>query len=157
MNLAVFGGAGLGVGQFDEPVGIEVDDTGRLFVADTWNKRIQIMLPGSDPLVFPNHITWDIDGWYGESLDNKPFLTIDKNDTVYVADPMLGRVLVFNQFGEFLYTWGGVGSGLDEIGIVGGLAADQLGNIWVSDARNNRLMRFPINESFTQVPLQPQE
>jgi predicted membrane-bound mannosyltransferase/DNA-binding beta-propeller fold protein YncE len=157
VNLAVFGGAGLGVGQFDEPVGVEVDDSGRLFVADTWNKRIQIMLPGSDPLVFPNHIAWDINGWYGESLDNKPFLTIDENSTVYVADPMLGRVLVFNQFGEFLYAWGGVGSGLDEIGIVGGLAADQLGNIWVSDARNNRLMRFPINEPSAQAPLQPQE
>ena len=73
------------------------------------------------------------------------------------ADPMLGRVLVFNQFGEFSYAWGGVGSGLDEIGIVGGLAADQLGNIWVSDARNNRLMRFPINEPSAQAPLQPQE
>lgn len=146
VDLAAFGGAGLGVGQFDEPVGIEVDDAGRLFIADTWNKRIQVMIPDGDTLTYPNHITWEIDGWYGDSLDNKPFLTIDENYQVYVAEPVLGRVLVFNQHGDFLYTWGGFGSGADEIGIVGGLAVDPFGGVWVSDARNNRLMRFPVND-----------
>jgi predicted membrane-bound mannosyltransferase/DNA-binding beta-propeller fold protein YncE len=144
VHLAAFGGAGLGVGQFDEPVGIEVDDLGRLYIADTWNKRIQIMLPDDDTLNYPSHVSWDIDAWYGESLENKPFLTIDGNYDVYVADPLFGRVLVFNQYGEFLFAFGGFGSGPDEIGIVGGVAADPLGNVWVSDARNNRLMRFPI-------------
>jgi predicted membrane-bound mannosyltransferase/DNA-binding beta-propeller fold protein YncE len=146
VNLAAFGGAGLGVGQFDEPVGIAVDDAGRLFIADTWNKRIQIMIPDGDTLSFPNHITWDIEGWFGDSLDNKPFLAIDENYQVYVADPIFGRVLVFNQHGTFLFAWGGFGSGPDEIGIVGGLAVDPLGKVWVSDARNNRLMRFPVPE-----------
>ena len=144
VDLAVFGGAGLGVGQFDEPVGIEVDDFGWLYIADTWNKRIQVMIPGAEVLTFPTHITWDINGWFGESLDNKPFLTIDEVNRVYVADPIMGRVLVFNQQGEFLYAWGTFGSGLDEIGVVGGLAVDPQGRVWVSDARNNRLMRFPV-------------
>ncbi|NLN69995.1 MAG: TIGR03663 family protein [Chloroflexi bacterium] len=152
-HLTDFGGAGLGLGQFNEPVGIEVDDAGRLFIADTWNKRIQVMIPDGDTLSYPSHITWDIDSWYGESLDNKPFLTIDKNDMVYVADPMLGRVLAFNQYGEFLFAWGGFGSGLDEIGVVGGLAVDPVGNVWVSDARNNRLMRFPIGELLPEQPI----
>jgi DNA-binding beta-propeller fold protein YncE len=158
-DLASFGGAGLGVGQFDEPVGIEVDDAGRLFIADTWNKRIQIMIPDGDTLTYPNHITWDIDGWYGESLDNKPFLAIDENYQVYVADPILGRVLVFNQHGDFLYAWGGFGSGTDEIGVVGGLGVDPLGQVWVSDARNNRLMRFPVGEFSPgeQTPLDESE
>ena len=33
--LSSFGGAGLDVGQFDEPVGIDVDDQGRVYIADT--------------------------------------------------------------------------------------------------------------------------
>jgi DNA-binding beta-propeller fold protein YncE len=102
------------------------------------------MIPGAEVLTFPTHITWDINGWFGESLDNKPFLTIDEVNRVYVADPIMGRVLVFNQQGEFLYAWGTFGSGLDEIGVVGGLAVDPQGRVWVSDARNNRLMRFPV-------------
>jgi DNA-binding beta-propeller fold protein YncE len=146
-DLAAFGGAGLGVGQFDEPVGIEVDDAGRLFIADTWNKRIQIMIPDGNTLTYPNHITWDIEGWFGETLDNKPFLAIDDDYQVYVADPLLGRVLTFDQHGSFLFAWGGFGSSPSEIGIVGGLAVDPEGRVWVSDARNNRLMRFPMGDA----------
>lgn len=145
-DLAAFGGAGLGVGQFDEPVGIEVDDRGRVYIADTWNKRIQIMLPDGDSLTYPTHITWDVDAWYGDSLDNKPFLAVDENYHVFVADPLMGRVLVFNQEGTFLRTWGSFGAGPDEIGIVGGLGVDPQGRVWVSDANNNRLMRFTMPE-----------
>jgi DNA-binding beta-propeller fold protein YncE len=146
-DLAAFGGAGLGGGQIDEPVGIEVDDAGRLFIADTWNKRIQIMIPDGNTLTYPNHITWDIEGWFGETLDNKPFLAIDDDYQVYVADPLLGRVLTFDQHGSFLFAWGGFGSSPSEIGIVGGLAVDPEGRVWVSDARNNRLMRFPMGDA----------
>ncbi len=148
-GLTAFGGAGYGVGQFDEPVGIEVDDAGRLYIADTWNKRIQIMLPDASGLYFPNHITWDIDGWYGDTLDNKPFLTIDSHYRVFVADPIVGRILVFDQSGNFLFTWGEFGSGPDEIGIAGGLGVDPQGRIWVADARNNRLMRFTVPEQIS--------
>jgi uncharacterized protein (TIGR03663 family) len=143
-NLSAFGGAGLGVGQFDEPVGIDVDDRGRVYIADTWNKRIQVMLPDDDTLTFPLHITWDVEAWYGDSLDNKPFLAVDQNYQIYVADPLVGRVLVFNQNGDFMATWGEFGIEADEIGVVAGLAVDSQGRIWVSDARNNRLMRFSL-------------
>jgi len=142
-DLAALGGAGLGVGQFDEPVGISVDDLGRLYIADTWNKRIQIMIPEEgDDLSFPTHITWDIAAWYGESLDNKPFLAVDAAYNSYVADPIMGRVLVFDQMGNYLLTFGGYGSGPNEIGIVSGLAVDDEGAVWVADGQNNRLMRF---------------
>ena len=142
-DLAELGGAGLGVGQFDEPVGISVDDLGRLYIADTWNKRIQIMIPeeGED-LNYPTHISWDIDAWYGEPLDNKPYIAIDTEYNSYIADPIMGRVLVFDQMGNYLLTFGGYGSGPNEIGIVSGLAVDDQGRVWVADGQNNRLMQF---------------
>jgi len=145
-DLAAFGGAGLGIGQFDEPVGISVDDRSHLYIADTWNKRIQIMIPEGDTLNYPTHVTWDVDAWYGESLDNKPFLAVDQDYNTYVADPIMGRVLVFDQQGNFLLTWGGYGSGPNEIGIVSGLSVDDQGRVWVADAQNNRLMRFSLPE-----------
>ncbi len=144
--LETVGGAGLGVGQFDEPVGIEVDDQGRVYVADTWNKRVQVLIPEGDSLSFPTHITWDIEAWFGDSLDNKPFLAIDDAANTYVADPVMGRVLIFDPEGNFLASFGSFGSGPAEIGTVGGLAVDPEGNVWVSDARNNRLMRFNLSE-----------
>jgi sugar lactone lactonase YvrE len=140
--LGEVGGAGLGVGQFDEPVGIAVDDRNRVYVADTWNKRVQVLIPDGDSLSYPTHITWDIDAWFGDSLDNKPFLAIDEAYNTYVADPIMGRVLIFDPQGNFLAAWGGFGSEPSEIGTVGGLAIDPDGKAWVSDARNNRLMQF---------------
>ncbi len=158
-SLTSFGGAGLGVGQFDEPVGIAVDDQGRIYIADTWNKRIQVMIPAGDTLTYPTNITWDIDAWRGESLDNKPFLTIDENYNSYIADPIFGRILVFDIEGNFLQAWGGVGSGFNQIGTVGGLAVDSQGKVWVSDSRINRIMCFDLSSipPQEQLPLEEGE
>ena len=142
--LTSFGSTGMGVGQFDEPVGIEVDDLGRVYIADTWNMRIQVMIPDGDTLTYPTNIEWDVNAWYGDSLDNKPFLTVDSMYHTYVADPVTGRIFEFNPQGIFLRAWGGYGSGPAEIGIAAGLAVDPEGRIWVSDALNNRLMRFTL-------------
>ena len=144
-DLAVFGGAGMGVGQMDEPVGLEVDDQGRVYIADTWNDRVQVMLPDAGNLLsYSSNITWDINGWYGDSLDNKPFLAVNADYQVFVADPLLGRILAFDLAGNFLQGWGGYGSGTAEIGIAGGIAADANGGVWVSDALYNRLMHFTV-------------
>jgi len=144
-DLAAFGGAGLGVGQFDEPVGITVDDRGRVYVADTWNKRIQVMIPEGDSLNYPTNITWDVEAWFGDSLDNKPFLAVDEDYNTYVGDPIMGRILAFDEQGTFFAAWGGFGSGPSEIGIVSGLAVDPQGRIWAADARNDRLMMFDLS------------
>ena len=37
--LNQIGGGGAGNGQFSEPVGIDLDRNGNLYVADVWNKR----------------------------------------------------------------------------------------------------------------------
>ncbi len=146
-DLASFGGAGMGVGEFDEPVGIAVDDQGWVYIADTWNMRIQVMIPdGSGSLTYSTNIEWDINAWYGDSLDNKPFLAVDENHHTFVADPILARVLEFDPTGSFLRAWGSYGTGPAEIGAVGGLAVDADGNVWVSDALNNRLMHFSLPE-----------
>jgi DNA-binding beta-propeller fold protein YncE len=144
--LTSFGGAGLGVGQFDEPVGIDVDDQGRIYIADTWNKRIQVMIPDGDTLNFSTNLEWDIRGWYGDSLDNKPFLTLDDEGNLLVSDPIMGRVLEFASDGTFLQTWGAYGIGPAEIGVAGGLTAAPDGTVWVVDTLNNRLMLFTLPE-----------
>jgi DNA-binding beta-propeller fold protein YncE len=114
--------------------------------------RIQIMLPSGDSLSYPTHITWDVDAWTSESLDNKPFFAIDAAYNTYVADPIMGRVLIFDQTGNFLHAFGGFGNSDSEIGLVGGVSFDPQGKLWVVDANYNRLMRFPIS----QLPLNDQ-
>jgi hypothetical protein len=134
-------------GQFTEPVGLAFDAQGNLFVADTWNQRIQSFAITTSPegmMQFVSIIQWDIAGWFGQALENKPYLAVDRHGHILATDPELGRVLEFTSTGDFVRGWGGTGFGTDQIGIASGLAVDSLGRVWVCDAINARLMRFTL-------------
>ncbi len=140
-----FGSVGMGPGQFDEPVGITLDAQGNLYVADTWNQRVQVFEPNSQGLAVNYKTEWEIVGWYGQSLDNKPYLTVGEG-VIYVSDPEGYRVLAFSPEGEFLHYWGAFGEGPNNLNRPTGLAVDEEGNVWVADAGNNRVMHFNVLE-----------
>ena len=139
--ITQFGEAGLLAGQFDEPVGIALDDEGRVYVADTWNQRVQVFEYNPEAGQYIPSNEWPIVGWYGQSLDNKPYLRID-GTSVYISDPEGYRILEFTTEGEFVRYWGQYGSDLSSFILPAGLAIDPAGGIWVADAGNNRLMHF---------------
>ncbi|HUF40196.1 MAG TPA: flippase activity-associated protein Agl23 [Anaerolineales bacterium] len=135
-----FGSVGFGPGQFDEPVGLALDSLDRLYVADTWNQRIQVLTAAGDPL-----LNWELFAWFGDSLDNKPFLEVDsQNDRLYIADPEGYRILEYTLDGEVIRYWGDYSTGADGFGLVSGLALDAAGGLWVADGLNNRLLYFRL-------------
>ena len=138
-----FGKLGFDPGQFDEPVGFALAVDGRIFIADTWNQRTQVMVPDSSGNYSPL-INWEIAGWYGTSLDNKPFVAIDEAAQVFISDPEGSRVLEFTENGQFLRYWGVFGSGLEGMNIPTGLAVDPKSGIWVADSGNNRILHFTL-------------
>jgi predicted membrane-bound mannosyltransferase/DNA-binding beta-propeller fold protein YncE len=142
--LTQFGSPGLLPGQFDEPVGLTFDGSGNLYVADTWNQRVQVFSPSLDGLTFSPLAQWDLSAWYGQSLDNKPYLAADGQGHVFITDPEASRILEFNAQGNFVRGWGDNAIGLENIGLATGIAVDAQGRVWVSDARDNRLMRFTL-------------
>ncbi|HMN61529.1 MAG TPA: NHL repeat-containing protein, partial [Anaerolinea sp.] len=143
--VAQFGTAGLDPGQFDEPTGVAVAPDGTVYVADTWNQRVQAFVPDSSGKFFTPLRQWDITGWYGQSLDNKPYLKVDPlNGHVFVADPEGYRILEFTADGEFVRGWGTYSTNPDGFGLVSGLAIDAKGGLWVSDGANNRLLHFTL-------------
>lgn len=142
--ITQFGSAGLGAGQFDEPVGLAVDKQGIVYVADTWNQRIQTFRE-LDGQFLPDR-SWDIAAWYGQSLENKPFLAVDENGNVFATDPEGYRVLQFDSQGQIVRYWGDFGSGLDSFGMAGSVMVDSQGAVWVSDSGNSRIMRFQLPE-----------
>jgi DNA-binding beta-propeller fold protein YncE len=141
--ITQFGSAGFGLGEFDEPVGIAVDSQGQVFVADTWNQRIQVFREGADGN-FTAFNTWDVAGWYGQSLDNKPYLAVDNSGHLFATDPEGNRVLEFTTDGKFLQYWGDLGQGTDSFDMTGAVAVDAEGGVWVSDTNNSRLMHFIV-------------
>jgi len=136
------GREGVGIGQFEEPVGLAFDPGGYLYVADTWNQRVQVFEPSEDGTTYSPFIQWFVAGWYGESLDNKPYLAVDNQGHIFITDPEAYRVLEFATNGEFIRTWGEYGIGAGNFGLLAAIAVNSEGLVWVSDPANNRLMRF---------------
>jgi uncharacterized protein (TIGR03663 family) len=141
--ITQFGSEGFDPGQFSEPVGIALDGEGRLYVADTWNQRIQAFSPDGRGGFIPIN-AWDMYAWFGESLDNKPYLAADQRGHVFATDPEGYRVLEFDSQGEIVRFWGDFGLGAEGFGLVGAIALDPAGGVWVSDTGNNRLMHFSL-------------
>ena len=139
--LGEFGGGGAGLGKMDEPVGLAIDQEGRVYVADTWNLRVQVFDERSDEW-FVSVLEWPIEGWYGESLDNKPYLSYSPTGHICVSDPEGFVVLCFTTEGEYVRGWGGLGASDSRFGLPNGLDFDGEGGVWVVDSANSRLMRF---------------
>ena len=142
--IAEFGSAGFDPGQFDEPVGVAVAPDGTIYVTDTWNQRVQAFTPSEDGKFYFPTLQWDVNGWFGQSLDNKPFIAVGADRHVFVTDPEGYRVIEFTAEGQFVRTWGDFGNEPAEIGLAAGITVDQLGFVWVTDAGNNRILRYRL-------------
>jgi hypothetical protein len=81
--------------------------------------------------------TWPVESWFGQSIENKPFLAGNQQGDICVSDPEGGRVLCFNNQGEWLL--GFTGSGMI---LPSGLAFDDACHLWVTDAGSDRILRF---------------
>ncbi len=145
--LTEFGSGGFDPGQFDEPVGVAAGSDGSIYVTDTWNQRIQsfIRIETSGNEIFYQALTqWDVNGWFGQSLDNKPFIAVGRNNHVFITDPEGYRVIEFTSSGEFVRTWGDFGNESSQIGLPSGITVDPLGFIWITDPGNNRILRYQL-------------
>lgn len=142
--IAQFGGPGIEAGQFDEPVGIALDNQGNIYIADTWNQRVQVIQPDFSSNRFTPLREWEISGWFGQLLDNKPYITVDSSGHVFVTDPEGYRVLEFDAQGQFIRGWGDYSTSTDGFGLPSGIAVDGQGRVWVSDSGNHVLLRFAL-------------
>ncbi|MDX9863501.1 MAG: TIGR03663 family protein [Anaerolineaceae bacterium] len=145
--LSSFGAAGIELGNLDEPVGVAVDKDGKVYVVDTWNQRVQIFAADpmiQDRLVYRAMMAFDVAGWYGQSLENKPYIDVSPAGDVFVTDPESYRVIQFTSDGQYVRSWGTYSAATDGFGLPAGVAVAADGRVWVSDGVNNRIMRFTM-------------
>jgi sugar lactone lactonase YvrE len=138
----------------NEPVGISLGPNGSIFLADTWNSRIQQF--GTDLFAINE---WPVDAWDGTSINNKPYNAVDSSGRVYVTDPEGYRVLIFNPDGSYLARFGTFGTGLNNFGLPNGIFIDEMDYVYVADAGNNRILKFaPVFGSATGIdPISEQD
>lgn len=136
--ISQIGSFGNQLGQFNEPVGLAAAPDGTIYVADTWNGRIQRL---SADLVPAGE--WRVEAWVGQSINNKPYLAADSAGRVYVTDPEGYRVLIFSGSGAYLNRFGQFGADANSLGLPNGLAVGPDDSLWVADSGNHRVLSFP--------------
>jgi DNA-binding beta-propeller fold protein YncE len=140
-------GAGLlaaGDGQFNEPWGVAVDQNGHIYVADTWNGRIQVFDSTGAFLRkwgFFNTTNGELGDAY--SLFGPRGLAIDQNGNLLVADTGNKRIIRFTPEGELVQQIGGggvIGGRFEEP--VGVAVSPDDGSIFVADTWNRRIQKL---------------
>ena len=137
--LGSFGGPGSGPGQFQEPVGIAIAPNGDILVTDTWNGRVQRF-----DAAFGYKGEFRVQGWEDRGAENKPYLAVAADGSVYVAVPNTGTVLTYapdgRPLGALRVTDATPGGGTRPLGV----AAGPGGVLWVSDGAAGTVTRLPL-------------
>ncbi|MEJ0021441.1 MAG: 6-bladed beta-propeller [Candidatus Doudnabacteria bacterium] len=144
-------------GNFSQITGIAHDSSGNIYAVDVNNNRIQKFDPSGNFI-----IKWGSFGTGDGQFDAPGGIIVDSSNNIYIVDT--NRVQEFTSAGTFIKTFGwGVldgtpafqvcnsncqagiaGSGPGQFDGSGGIsvAADSSGNVYISDAGNNRIQKF---------------
>jgi DNA-binding beta-propeller fold protein YncE len=134
----------LGDGQFYEPWGVTVDADGNIYVADTWNGRIQVFSPEGEFLrKWGNFNTTNGELGDAFALFGPRGVEIDQAGNLLVADTGNKRILMFTPTGELLQQVGGGGVALGRFEEPTDVGVDPRdGSIYVADAWNRRIQKL---------------
>ncbi len=140
----------LGDGQFNEPWGVAVDVDNNIYVADTWNGRIQVFDANGKFLRKWGYFN-TTNGELGDAnaLFGPRGIAIDLNGNLVVADTGNKRVIRFTPDGELVDQVGGGGVVAGRFDEPTSVAVDPTdGSIFVADAWNRRIQKFDSNLGF---------
>lgn len=143
------GQRGSGNGEFYCPEGVALDSSGQVYVADTFNHRIQKF--SSDGAFLTKWGRTDCQPGSGEMQFNYPRgILFDKNDNAFIADSWNCRIKKHSADGRFITQWGSQGSDEGRFTWPKGVAVDAGGYVYVSDAMNHRIQQFGPNGRFVR-------
>jgi DNA-binding beta-propeller fold protein YncE len=141
-----WGKYGTGNTQFKSPIGIDVDSTGKVYVTDSGNNRIQKFTISGNNVAFAGK--WGSYGTGNTQFNNPSSLHIGLADKVYVTDSGNNRIKKFDSAGAFILQWGSSGTTVGKFKNPTGIGIDSADKVYVSDSDNNRIQKFSNTGGF---------
>src|SRR5665213_376451 len=143
---------GTDVLSLNDPEAINAGPDGTLYIADTGNNRVVVWNPDTNAI--------KIYGSFGSKADwrNPPqfqqpcgILFYTTTNQIYVGDTGNNRVVVLDQDGMAVTTWGTQGTDNSQFNQPRTIARDHFGNVWVLDSGNSRVQIFSPMGEFKSV------
>lgn len=156
--ITKWGRSGSGKGEFDSPSGLAVDATGHLYVTDLYNHRVQkftnngtfLLSWGTEGKV--NNVRSALNFLFGEGKEKEFYypakIAISPDGEVYVSDSYNNRIQVFDQKGQFLRKWGGMGFWGGRFRVASDIAFGPEAQVYVADFYNNRVQVFKADGTY---------
>lgn len=135
--VARFGAPGEKPGQFNMPTHLFVDGSGRFYVADSMNFRVQIFDAAGR---FVSQV-----GKLGDASGHMAVpkgLAVDSHGHIYIVDSYFSTVQIFDDRGTFLLAFGSPGVESGSFQVPAGLTVDADNRIYVCDTHNRRVQIF---------------
>jgi len=138
-------------GRFNYLIGVAVDSTDNVYVADYNNHRIQKFDSNGTFLTrwgsYCDTAASGVDACNGQ-FKYPVGVAIDALGNIFVADSHNHRIQKFDSTGTYLTKWGSDGTGDGELKNAVGVAVDTSGNVYVADSGNTRIQKFDNNGGY---------
>ncbi|MBN1964580.1 MAG: NHL repeat-containing protein, partial [Anaerolineae bacterium] len=135
-------------GNFNQPWGLDIGPDGNIYVADTWNHRIQVFTPDGEFIRAWGQLGQLQEGEAPVDFWGPREVLVDDEGLVYVADTGNKRIRVYTAEGELVREIGIGGAGAGQLNEPVGLAMSPDGRLFVADTWNRRIQVFDRSGQF---------
>ena len=143
-----FGSPGKEDGKFVYPLGIEISNEGKVFIADSGNHRIQAFdLNGKFLSKFKVESESSTHG-----SDPVDIIASKLNNYLYVADNENHNIKVYNRKGELQNKWGRFGEERGEFRYPAMMTQNEYNEVFIVDVLNTRAQKFsPFGDYISSI------
>ena len=139
--MKTLGKKGVGIGEFNRPIDVCLDEECRIVVTEICSGRIKVISHEGETIsIFEN---------IGREKFGVPWSCLPYKNKFFVSDSKDRCIKAFDKSGTFLHKFGKLGNQDGQFNYPKCLLIDSFNNLLVCDKFNNRVQQFSLDGRFT--------